>query len=354
LFIFSSSAFAANRTLKQGMEGSDVSTLQTTLKVTPVTGFFGSLTKAAVVNFQKSQGLTADGIVGPKTYEALDKKSSGSGSSSNVGSSAGSIPATTTLKLGMTSTGVTSLQTKLISLGYLKTTATSYFGTATKAAVTNYQKAKGLTADGIAGPKTIASLNGGSVAAQSKPYKIAIDAGHGGSDPGSTALNGLYEKSFTLTYSNALKDELLSRGYKVVMTRTSDADCYPGAPSVSAELQCRLNKAESAGSSIFVSVHMNAVTETSARGTETYYYGNGKGKTLATKIQNEVKSSLGTLNRGALEKNLYVLRYTSLPATLVEVGFITNQSDLNSIQSSTMRAKYISDLADGIDAYFGY
>ena len=345
--VLSFPTLASARTLKQGMEGSDVKDLQVQLKVNPSTGYFGTLTKSAVITFQKNNKLDADGIVGPQTSSALTKTPT----SSNPSTPPATPPTSTVLKQGMENQSVKDLQTKLITMGYLKATATGYFGTATKQAVIDFQKAKGLTADGIAGPATFAALGKTVV---SKPYTIAIDAGHGGKDVGAVAYDGTYESAITLQYSEALKSELLSRGYKVVTTRTTDTACNSSTTSTSVELQCRINKAQSQGANVFVSVHMNASTAPSARGTETYYYGNGGGKTLATKIHNTTKSSIGSLNRGVLEKNLYVLRYTNIPATLVEVGFITNASDLSSIKSSSVRSKYVSNLVDGIDDYYGY
>ena len=79
-------AYMHTETLKQGMSGSQVLSLQEALSVSPMTGYFGSLTKAAVMSFQASRGLTADGVVGPMTGVALS-------SSVSVPSYGGSYPA---------------------------------------------------------------------------------------------------------------------------------------------------------------------------------------------------------------------------------------------------------------------
>lgn len=344
LFVCTTTSFASARTLKLGMEGSDVKEIQVKLQVSPTTGYFGSLTKSAVVSFQNTHQLTPDGIVGPLTLAKILGNASSSSSSP-------SLPSSTTLKQGMENDSVKQLQTKLKSLGYLQAAPTGYFGSLTKTAVLAFQKDKKLSADGIAGPLTLAALSNSSL---SKPYTIGIDPGHGGNDVGSIAADKTYEKTLTLQYSDALKTELINRGYKVVYSRSTDTACFPGAASVSTELQCRINKLENNGAHLLISVHMNASSESSARGTETYYYGNGKGKTLATNIHATTKSSIGSLNRGVMEKNLYMLRYSSIPAALIEVGFISNASDLSKIKNNSIRAQYISDVADGIDDYYGY
>lgn len=343
LFFVTDTAFAtSNRLLKQGMQGSDVSNIQTKLNVSPVTGYFGTLTEKAVSQFQTSKQLTSDGIVGPLTLAAITSL----GTTNTPSSTASSV-----LKLGMENDAVQEMQSKLKSLGLLKANATGYFGSLTKDAVISFQKSKKLTPDGIAGPATLSALQAAKI---KKPYTIALDPGHGGKDVGSVGVGGIYEKTMTLLYTNTIKSELEDRGYSVVLTRHNDQACFPSSPSVSAELRCRINVAENKKANALISVHMNAVTESSARGTETFYYGNGIGKKLATAIHQETKSSIGSLDRGVKEKNLYVIRYTYLPATLVEIGFITNEKDASSLQSSVVRTKYAKDLADGIDHYYGY
>ncbi|WP_366934908.1 peptidoglycan-binding protein [Pyxidicoccus fallax] len=104
-------------------------------------GAFGPKTEAAVKAFQRARGLTADGIVGPKTWAALN----------SAGSSGGSGP---TLRPGAKGEPVRALQQRLNTLGFNSGTADGSFGPKTEAAVKAFQKSRGLTADGIVGPKT--------------------------------------------------------------------------------------------------------------------------------------------------------------------------------------------------------
>jgi len=157
--------------------------------------------------------------------------------------------------------------------------------------------------------------------------KIAIDPGHGDHndknsqvDPG--AVNSTdYEKDITLNISNAVKKELEAKGYIIVMTRTGDVE------NAGTKLQWRIDKA--AGTSIFVSIHINSAgTETNASGFQVCYkLTDANSKSLAQFIQDQ--NTLFT-DRGINGRNnLYVLNKYTGTAVLVEVGFISNASDLN-------------------------
>lgn len=112
-----------------------------------VTGYFGSITKAAVTEFQKDHSIDAIGICGPKTQQAL------------FYNPADKLPANITLRAEDRGDNVKLLQQVLISKGYLGSQyATGYYGSRTTAAVKAFQKANGLSQDGVAGTKTIAKL----------------------------------------------------------------------------------------------------------------------------------------------------------------------------------------------------
>ncbi|NET16143.1 MAG: peptidoglycan-binding protein [Okeania sp. SIO1H6] len=131
-------------TISLGSTGEDVKYLQTVLNATVadnslvVDGIFGNLTKEAVIAFQKQYGLTADGIVGPKTWGVVDT---------------GKI-VRTTLTLGSTGEGVEYLQRRLNGIRSASLVVDGIFGVATEEAVKKFQKSSGLTVDGIVGPKT--------------------------------------------------------------------------------------------------------------------------------------------------------------------------------------------------------
>ena len=153
--ITTDSSSALVSTLRYGSEGAEVTTLQNRLIALgylagSADGKFGRDTKAAVIAFQKANQLDADGVVGTDTSARLY--------ASNVVSN--TVSTTETLRVGAVSDAVRDMQNRLITLGYLENgQADGKFGVKTSLALIAFQKANGLTADGIAGTKTFAKLN---------------------------------------------------------------------------------------------------------------------------------------------------------------------------------------------------
>ncbi|NLI57845.1 MAG: peptidoglycan-binding protein [Clostridium sp.] len=162
---------AQSRLLKEGMSGDDVTALQRDLNtlgylnVSP-TGYFGSLTKAAVIRLQGRYGIDQDGIAGPVTFSLISRLINERTSATRSGGN-------TLLKEGMSSSSVTALQQDLKTLGYLHVNPTGYFGSLTKSAVMKLQADNGIAQDGVAGPVTMSVinrlLNGTSATSQTTP-----------------------------------------------------------------------------------------------------------------------------------------------------------------------------------------
>lgn len=150
------SSGSAGTTLKLNSQGTKVSQLQTDLKqlgyyYAEITGNFGAKTEAAVKAFQKAKGLTADGVAGTKTLNAIAAAVDKAGGSSSGSSS-------TNMKLGSTGAAVSALQQNLTTLGYYYGDVTGHYGNLTQQAVKKFQKAKGLTQDGVASTATLNAI----------------------------------------------------------------------------------------------------------------------------------------------------------------------------------------------------
>lgn len=176
-------------TLRYGSEGAEVTTLQNRLIALgylagSADGKFGRNTKSAVIAFQKANGLSADGVVGEDTSAKLY--------ASNVVSN--TVSSTQTLRVGAVSDAVRDMQNRLITLGYLENgEADGKFGVKTSLALIEFQKANGLSADGIAGTKTFAKLNSVS----------AITAGGSGSSTSSGTTSNTTAAAPTVTTISA-------------------------------------------------------------------------------------------------------------------------------------------------------
>lgn len=189
-----------------------------------------------------------------------------------------------------------------------------------------------------------------------KGRKIAIDAGHGGSDSGAIGPTGVMEKTITLKVATELKNLLVAEGATVYMTRTKDTEVSPkkGRATDIEELQARCDIANAKDADIFISIHMDSFTNAAAKGTTGYYYARGskKSRELADKIRQGVIDQIGTQSRGTQSCNFYVVKHTDMPATLVELAFISNRAEEKLLYSDAGAKKAAQGILDGIEDYF--
>lgn len=184
---------------------------------------------------------------------------------------------------------------------------------------------------------------------------IAIDPGHGGSDAGAIGPSGLMEKTVTLNISLALRELLESQGAEVIMTRDTDIEVHEKGSRATAneELQARCDVANDAEADIFISVHIDSFTNSTAHGTTTYYDADSKlGFKLADKIRVNLIDEIETASRGTQRCNFYVVNKTDMPATLIEVAFISNTDEEKMLGSEEGIMKAAVGIAEGIKIYF--
>src|SRR5213593_3594109 len=167
---------------------------------------------------------------------------------------------------------------------------------------------------------------------------VVIDAGHGGHDRGGIPGQRIAEKDMTLDVAQRLRNVLAASGYRVVMTRDSD---------VFVPLGTRVAIANSYRNAVFVCIHFNATKRMGAEGIETYFYSRDS-LPLASAIHYYVVGGAPSANRGVRRRGYYVLRKTSIPAVLVECGFLTNPTEAAYAQSASYRQKLADEIAAGI------
>src|SRR6266404_41588 len=167
---------------------------------------------------------------------------------------------------------------------------------------------------------------------------VVIDAGHGGYDRGGIPGQMVAEKEMTLDVAQRLKKTLAASGYRVVMTRDSD---------VFVPLGTRVAIANSYSNAIFVSIHFNSAKRSGAGGIETYFF-NRESLPLASAIHYFVAGGAPSSNRNVRRRGYYVLRNTSIPAVLVECGFLTNPTEAAYAQTASYRQKLAEEIAAGV------
>jgi N-acetylmuramoyl-L-alanine amidase len=163
---------------------------------------------------------------------------------------------------------------------------------------------------------------------------VVVDAGHGGKDNGAFRRFGGAEKNATLDVANRLAAKLRESQFRVVMTRSSD---------VFIPLDERAAISNRQKDAIFVSVHFNDSGRRGIRGFETYYH-SPVARPLAYRIQQQIMTLPGAVNRGVKTANFRVLRKAEYPAVLVECGFLSNRKEGAAARSASRR----DDLADKI------
>ena len=182
---------------------------------------------------------------------------------------------------------------------------------------------------------------------------IVLDPGHGGSDPGAIGVRGSYEKKLNLDLSMLVKTILERAGARVVMTRTTDVDLTPVNASDRDELRARANVANHRKADIFISVHHNASPNPDMCGTTTFYYMKSNlDLVLAQSLHNAMLKGGGLANQGVRTANFFVIKNTLMPAALLEIGFMSNPQEEQTLNSPAFQQKMALAIVTGIDQYF--
>ena len=185
---------------------------------------------------------------------------------------------------------------------------------------------------------------------------IALDAGHGGSDSGAIGPTGVTEKGVTLRVAKALQKLLQAEGATVLMTRTTDTEVSPKKANASdvEELQARCDVGNNGDADIFISMHMDSFTNSTPSGTTGYYYSKAsqRSQRLAQYVSEGVSTALGTGYRGNKSCNFYVVKHTDMPATLVEMAFISNDQEERLMNSEDGINRAAEGILNGLRRFF--
>jgi N-acetylmuramoyl-L-alanine amidase len=182
---------------------------------------------------------------------------------------------------------------------------------------------------------------------------VVVDAGHGGALTGAKARVGgreIYDKDIALAIASKLRAALEAHGSRVVMTRLRD---------INVPLEDRTRLANEVGADVFISIHNDSAAQTNTySGTTTYYHSNSaEGRKLARCVEKELSIVSGMRDRGAMtDTSMYpigfsVLRDTSMPAVLCEVGYLNNAKDRAKLLNPAFQQRVAEAVCNGIRNY---
>lgn len=200
-----------------------------------------------------------------------------------------------------------------------------------------------LAAPAVARAATPAPLTG---------HVIVVDPGHGlnpngGGYTGAVGVNGVSEDANVLDVGRRLAALLRAQGATVYLTRGA---YDPGPPPVQG-LVDRVRFAEDHRAQIFISIHQNDSPSPRARGVSTYYY-HADSRTLAADIERQLVAATGLKNLGTPTAPFYVLRWTTMPAVLVEGGFLSNPTEARLISTGSFHQEEAVALDRAVLQYF--
>lgn len=191
-------------------------------------------------------------------------------------------------------------------------------------------------------------------------YLIVVDPGHGGQDGGAIAKDAerTEEKVITLAVAKMLRNYLEQAGAIVYLTRETDTDLADDslrglANRKSQDIRRRLQMIHDKEADFFVSIHLNSLPSSRWRGAQTFFYPRLKqNKQLAKSIQNEIIFHMENTERQALQiDQIYLLKYAKVPGALVELGFLSNESERELLKQTNYQQRLAVSIYNGILRY---
>ena len=342
--------------------------VQPATAIDPSTDVFDAALDSAVRNFQQQRGLIVDGLVGRQTIRTLDEAHWALGD--RLLQHQVSHP--------LRGDDVATLQQRLSDMGFNPGRVDGIFGHQTSAAVQEFQRNTGLSADGTCGPATLAAftrltrtVTGGTpMAGEPTALReheairrfgatpagrvVVVDAGHGGPDTGcvSNVVEGLTEADIAFDIAARIEGRLTALGAQAFLSRPRDLD-------TELDEQSRAEFANAARADVVISIHSDALKGDSARGVATYYYGADRtgahsavGEQLAELIQDEIVTRTDLVDGRTHRKTWDLLRWTTMPAVRVEIGYLSSPVDAARLSDPAFRDAVAEAVVAGVHQLF--
>ena len=192
---------------------------------------------------------------------------------------------------------------------------------------------------------------------------IIIDAGHGGIDGGAVGKNNVIEKNINLSIAKKLETMLTACGFEVIMTRTTDdmiGETLSGNATIHqkkvSDTKARVSLINSHPNAIVLSIHQNLFSDSKYYGAQMFYSTkNEDSKALGTFLQNRFSSMLQTDNERKakpVSNNIYIMNHITVPAVLVECGFISNAVEAANLTNDEYQNKIAFVIYAAVCDYF--
>lgn len=186
----------------------------------------------------------------------------------------------------------------------------------------------------------------------SRNYTVVIDAGHGGSDPGSIGFKTkVRESDLNLKLTYMLKEKLENSGINVVLTRTGNDALLEGSGRgwKKLEMEKRKELIKQIRPNLVISIHQNSYTNHSLRGAQVFYDKTSEiSKQIADSIQEEFTDDLVHGKKWTSPGDYFMLKCTYAPSVIVECGFLSNEEDEKLLLTSDYQEKIINAIYMGI------
>jgi len=180
---------------------------------------------------------------------------------------------------------------------------------------------------------------------------VVLDAGHGGRDGGAKSASGILEKDVVLAVTQKVETHLRLAGIEVVLTRDGDYDLAPDGAKKrkNPDLNRRAEIFNSQENAIAVSIHANATTNDDWSGAQTFYDPVLlENKQLASAIMSSLESNIGQRREAKPISNILILRKSTVPTALVEIGFLSNPAEAQKLAQARYQEEIAYAIFEGI------
>ena len=182
---------------------------------------------------------------------------------------------------------------------------------------------------------------------------IILDAGHGGVDAGATS-GKIIEKDLNLILAKKLEKQLVSRGATVYLTREDDKDLSTTTINRKrSDLYNRAKYINDISPDMYISIHLNSVTNQTWKGLQVFYTTKNKeNKLIAETITNHLKKNMSNIREIKKDDTYYMYKYIKSPGVLIEAGFISNPNENYRLRKEEYQNKLVTLIEEGVEIYF--